>query len=339
MALNAFLMAFKTARFRRRRRLARPVIVDRVWLVVRRVGVDIHPVHAVALEIMVRAGRAVNRDFVEVRPAETAYLGVGVREQTALQQRVVAEIQTRHNMARMERGLFVFGEEVIRVAVQHHFADQLHRHQLFRDELGGIEEVKIKLKFVLFRDQLHAEFIFGVVARFDGLPQIATVEIRIAPGEFLRFIPDKRRFTRHRLPVEAHKGAFAFGVDKAESVNAKAFHGAVAARNTAVRHRPHDVMQRFRLERHVIPEGVMRALALRDSPVRLRLHGMDEIRKFMGILNKKHRRIVADQIENPFFGIKLGGEAANIAHRIRRARAALYRREAHKYRRDFFWVT
>ncbi len=82
----------------------------------------------------------------------------------------------------------------------------------------------------------------------------------------------------------------------------------------------------------------MRALALRDSPVRLRLHGMNEIRELMGVLNKKHRRIVADQIENPFFGIKLGGEAADIAHRIRGARAALYRREAHKYRRDFLRV-
>ncbi|CCJ84202.1 hypothetical protein BN133_579 [Cronobacter dublinensis 582] len=323
MAFDAHLVALKPAGFRRRRRLPRPVIVNRVRLVVGRIGVDIHPVHAVALEIMVRAGRAVNRDFVEVRPAEAAYLGVGVGEQTPLQQRIVREIEPRHNMPRMERRLFVFRKEVIRVAVQHHFADQLHRHQLFRDKLGGIQQVEVEFKLIFFRDELHAELIFRVVARLDGFPQIAAVEVRVTAGQFLGLIPDKRRFACDRFPVETHERAFPFGIDKAEGMDAEAFHGAVAARDAAIGHRPHHVMQRLRLQRHVIPEGVVGALTLRHGPVRLRLHGVDEVREFMGVLNEKDRRVVAHQVENPFFGIELGGEAADIAYRIRRARAAL----------------
>ncbi len=100
-------------------------------------------------------------------------------------------------------------------------------------------------------------------------------------------------------------------------MDTKAFHCAVAAGNTAVRHGPHHIVQRLRLQRDVVPEGIMGALSLRDRPVRLRLHRVDEIGKLVRVLDKKDRRIVADQIEDTLFGIELCGEAANITHGIR----------------------
>lgn len=77
----------------------------------------------------------------------------------------------------------------------------------------------------------------------------------------------------------------------------------------------------------------MGALSLRDSPVRFRLHGMNEIGEFQRILDEEDRRVVPDEVKNAFIGIKFGGEAANIAHRIGRAGAALDGREAYEYRR------
>ncbi len=50
---------------------------------------------------------------------------------------------------------------------------------------------------------------------------------------------------------------------------------------------------------------------------------MNKIREFERILDKKDRRIVADQVENPFVGIKLGGKTADVADRIGGACAAL----------------
>ena len=79
----------------------------------------------------------------------------------------------------------------------------------------------------------------------------------------------------------------------------------------------------------------MRTLSLRYGPMRLRFYRMDKVRKFMRILNEKHRGIVADQVENTFFGIKFGGKAADIAHRVGRACATLHGRKAHKHRGDF----
>lgn len=238
----------------------------------------------------------------------------------------------------VERGLLVFGKEVVRVTVEHHFAHQLNRHQLFGNELGRIEDIKIKFELVLFRDQLETELKFREVARFNGFPQIAAMEVWIAPGELLRLIPYQRGFTGDRFPVEAHKGGFAFGVNQPEGMNAKALHGAVAARNAAVGHRPHHVMQGFRLQRHVIPEGIVCALALGNSPVRFRFYGVNKIGELVCVLNKEDRCVVAHQIKNAFISVKLGGETANIAHRVGGTCAALYRGKAYKNRRDFIRI-
>ncbi len=92
VALYPLLIRLKAAAFRAGRRFSWPVIVDRIRLVVRWIGIDIHAVHTVPLEVVVRAGRAVNRDFMEVWPAQAADLRIGIGEETTLQQRIVSKI-------------------------------------------------------------------------------------------------------------------------------------------------------------------------------------------------------------------------------------------------------
>lgn len=79
----------------------------------------------------------------------------------------------------------------------------------------------------------------------------------------------------------------------------------------------------------------MRTLSLRYGPVWLWFYRMDKVRELMRILNEENRGVIPDEVENALFGIEFGGEAADITHRIGRTRAALYCREAHKYRCDF----
>src|SRR5471030_3296614 len=120
------------------------------------------------------------------------------------------------------------------------------------------------------------------------------MEIGIFTRQFLRFIPKQGGLTRQVLPVETHESRFPFSIHKTESVNTKAFHCPVATRDTSVGHRPEDVMQGFRLQRHIIPETVMCTGALWDFVMWLGFNGMDEVREFVGILNKEHRGIIAD---------------------------------------------
>ena len=54
----------------------------------------------------------------------------------------------------------------------------------------------------------------------------------------------------------------------------------------------------------------------------------------MRVLNEKDRRVIAHQVENTLFGIKLGGKAADIPDGVCRACAALHGGETHKYRGD-----
>ena len=59
----------------------------------------------------------------------------------------------------------------------------------------------------------------------------------------------------------------------------------------------------------------------------------------MGILNKEDGSIVSHQVENALFSVKLGRKSPYISDRIRRACAALNRRESDKNRGDFIFIT
>ena len=119
---------------------------------------------------------------MEIRPTKTTDLCIGIGEQTSLQQGIVGEVQTRNNMTWMECCLFVFGKEVIRIAIEHHFANTLNGYQFFRDEFGWIEKIEVKLEFIFFRNQLEAQFVFRKIACFNGFPQLAAVEVRVTSG-------------------------------------------------------------------------------------------------------------------------------------------------------------
>ena len=57
---------------------------------------------------------------------------------------------------------------------------------------------------------------------------------------------------------------------------------------------------------------------------------MDQIRKFYRVLNEEHRDVVADDVPIALLGIKLDGEAAHVARKIRGALIARDRREPHE---------
>ena len=125
-----------------------------------------------------------------------------------------------------------------------------------------------------------------------------------------------------RLPMKFHEARFAGGVDETKSVNSETFDHAKAARNGAVRHHPHEHVQRLRRERNEIVKRVVRRSGLRDFVVRLRFHRVDEIGKLDRILNEEDRDVIADEIEDAFVGVKLDREAAHVARQISASRAS-----------------
>src|SRR4051812_47426705 len=108
-------------------------------------------------------------------------------------------------MAGMERRLLRLGKEIIGIAVERHLANLHDRHEFFRNDLGGIEEIKAEFMLVRFFNNLESQLPFGKVAALYRFPQIAPVEIRVFAGDQLRFLPDQRTHALKGLPVKLNE--------------------------------------------------------------------------------------------------------------------------------------
>ena len=102
-----------------------------------------------------------------------------VRRQAALQQRVVGEIDARHDVRGAVGDLLGLGEEVVGPAVEHEAADHAQRHELLGNELGGVEVVERELVGLLLGEELHRELPLGELAGRDGLEHVAAVEVLV----------------------------------------------------------------------------------------------------------------------------------------------------------------
>ncbi len=61
---------------------------------------------------------------------------------------------------------------------------------LFRDELGGVEDVEVEGFGEFFIEELNDEFPFGEVAHVDGVPEVAAMEIGIGAVDLESLVPD-----------------------------------------------------------------------------------------------------------------------------------------------------
>ena len=251
------------------------------------------------------------------------------------QQRIVREVETRHDVRGAERDLLRLGEEIVGVAVQDHPADRSQRRQLLGHELGRIEHVEAQLLGLLLGKHLEIQLVLGERPGLDRLPQIAPMKVRIRTRDFHRLVPVERVRSGDGLPVELDEGRLALGVDQPERVNSEALHHAKAARQGAIRHRPHQHVSRLGHQGDEVPEGVVRRRGLRHSEMGLRLRGVDQIGKLHRVLDEEHRDVVAHEVPVPLVGVELHGEPANVTRRVGRAAFPDDRREADEDRRAF----
>ncbi len=307
---------------------------QRIGLVVDAAAVDGLAVEAVALVVVHLRHRRIDRDLVEVRPAQARELGVDVGVDAPLQQRVVGEVDPRDHVGRAEGHLLGLGEEVVRIAVQDQAPDRAHRHQFLRNQLGGVEHVEdLEGGRLLLGKYLQAELPFREVAGLDRLPQVAPVEIRVGAGQLDGLVPDQGMGALERRPVELAEARLAPGIDQAEGVHAEALHHAEAAGNGAVRLHPHLHVEGLGRQAGEVVEGVVGAGGLRHLVVGLGLDRMDHVRELHRVLDEEHRDVVADQVPDAFVGIELGGEAAHVAHSVAGSARTGHGGEAHEHGR------
>ena len=111
--------------------------------------------------------------------------------------------------------------------------------------VGSSTSKRERLRLLLGED-LQPSSHSGIRAGLDRLPQVAPMEVGVGAGDLHRLVPVQRVRAGDRVPVELHEARFAARVDEAEGVHAEALHHAVAARNRAVGHHPHQHVGRSR---------------------------------------------------------------------------------------------
>src|SRR4026209_2887497 len=116
----------------------------------------------------------------------------------------------------MKGDLLRFSKKILGIAVQSQSADSSHRHELLRNKLCGVEEIKRELLFILFFNDLHPELPFWKITILDRVPKIAPVEVRIQTRNFLCFIPNDRMHAQYCLPVKFHEPRFPFFIHKSK---------------------------------------------------------------------------------------------------------------------------
>ncbi len=178
---------------------------------------------------------------------------------------------------------------------------------------------------------LQAEFPFQECASIDAVGHIATVEVGIHSGCDLRFLPDQRVDAGHWLPMELHQARLAARIDEPEGVDAEALHRSVRPRDPPVAHRPQHHVGRLGVQRHEVPERVVRGLGLRDLAIRVRLGGVDDVGELDPVLDEEDRHVIADQVEVALVGVELHREAADIADGVGRAARSGDGREPHEH--------
>src|SRR6185503_15447128 len=85
--------------------------------------------HAVALVVVHRRDRRVDRYLVKIRSAEPADLRVDVGMQPAGEERIVGEIDSRDDMRNAERNLLGLREKVVGIAIEHHAPERLNGYE------------------------------------------------------------------------------------------------------------------------------------------------------------------------------------------------------------------
>src|SRR5690606_26968761 len=108
-----------------------------------------------------------DRQVCEVRAPEPPYLSIEVREVAPLQDRVVAELDTRHDVLRAECDLLRLRERILHVAIDHEPADSPDRHELFSHELRRVERVERQQRRGVVAEHLKTELPLREIPRLD----------------------------------------------------------------------------------------------------------------------------------------------------------------------------
>lgn len=242
----------------------------------------------------------VYRDLVEVHRAQAGQLRILVREELALQQRIVRDVDAR--------GMLVGRKAACSVSAK---------------KLSGL---RLRTSLPTIRSGTSSSGMSFVASRMSKGSASA-----FGSGDFHRLVPCGRLRAELWTPMELDEGRFILVVQETEGVDAEPLDHAQRPRYRPIGHGPHDHVGGFGHQADEIPKSVVRARRVRVAAVGLHLHRMDQVGELDRILDEEDRDVVADEVPVSFLGIELDGKAAHVARGVDRAGSARDGRKAHEH--------
>lgn len=148
------------------------------------IAIDGHD--AIALVRVERSKGLVHGDLLVV-DAEAMTVGIRVREQTGLQDRVGGGLDAGDQVRGREGDLLDLGEVVLRVAVEGEFAEGPQGHVFVRPDFGQVEDVPAEFLGVRGGEDLQVAGPGGEVAVLDAVEEVLGVPVRVLGGHVAGF--------------------------------------------------------------------------------------------------------------------------------------------------------
>jgi len=266
---------------------------------------------SVPLEIGNRNHRRINRQLLVIH-TKTMTVCIRVREQTRLEHRVCGRLDTRNGMRRRESSLFDLREVILRILVENEFPDRLEWIIFVRPDLGQIEDVVAEFLCLVGSHGLDVDGPAGFLATFDGLEEGSDTVIGVGAGDFSRLFLGEVFEATIGADVDLNVGVLALLVYEFEGMAGVSVLVVVAVGNSTITEEDHDLMDRFRVLREVIPEHI----GIFQVSLRITLLGVDEVREFCRITDEEHGSIVEHPIQVTLLGPDLHGETSGVTSSI-----------------------
>src|SRR5882757_396550 len=188
-----------------------------------------------------------------------------------------------------EGSLLNFGKIISWIFIQFHHT-QIDQWKFFlRPGFGQIEWIETIIFCLFSRHDLYFHMPFGKLAAVNSFYQVALRKIRIFTFHFYRVGIDEIFDALGSFEMKFHPYLFIFIIDETECMATKSIHMAVTIRGATIAHQEHDLVQAFRIEAPEIPHHRWTFTV----GIRISFLGMNEIRKFFRILDKKDGSIIS----------------------------------------------
>lgn len=268
---------------------------------------------SIALEVgnAVWDARSVDRQLLVV-DTNTVTVGVRVREETRLEDRVGRWLNAWWHVGGVEANLLHLGEVVLGVLVKNELTDLAERELSVWPDVGKIEDVDLlglpQLLSLLGSHGLDGNIPTWVVAGLNGLVQVLLVSIwRVSSRVLLGDETSSLLGLEVKLAVNPVTGL----VDKLEGVSHVTVHLSPVLWDTTVTHEDHNLVDRLRVLGEVVPEhgGVIGTAQVGGG---VTLLGVNEVGELGRISQEEDRGVVGNDIPVTLVSPELDRESTRI---------------------------